>query len=168
MSNLRLLPDNAVGRLNAARVRLCSSLTAAALTLACGVLLTQQGPSAGSAAGSLAMASTGRVYALQKCTIPVFRPRTLVTTCGSGNLAYERLRWSRWSRTSARARGFVAVRNTSAAHSGIDHVPVVLTLSQPVTCEDSDRVVFSHERYRLLRPAVDVLRSGSHELAAFC
>lgn len=168
MSNLRRLPNNSVGPLNTARIRLCSALVAAVLSLACGVLLAQEGSSAASAAGSLATASTGRVYALQKCTIPVFKPRTLVTTCGSGNFAYERLRWSRWNQTSARARGFVAVRNTSAAHSGIDHVPVVLTLSRPVTCDDSDRVVFSHERYRLLRSAPEVARSGSYELPASC
>lgn len=168
MSNLRLLPDHCAGPLSTEQIGLRLSLMAAALTVACGLLLTQHGAPTRRAGGGLAVASTGRVYVLEKCTIPVVKPRTLVTTCGSGNFAYERLRWSRWNRTSARARGYVAVRNTSAAQSGIVHVPVVLTLSQPVTCDDSDRVVFSHERYRLLRPAPEVARSGSYELPASC
>lgn len=171
MPALTMLQDREVARMDARRARLRLLVAAAALAMASGVLAIAQVASAdagGERAATASLASAGRVYALQKCTAPVFKPRGLVTTCGSGNFAYEKLRWSRWNRVSARARGYVAIRDTSAAHSGIVHVPVALTLSRPVQCDESNRLVYSYESYRLLRRVVGYRQSGSGRLLAFC
>lgn len=151
------------------RARLRFLAAGAVLAIASGVIAQASSADVrGEQAVTASIAAPARVYALQKCTAPVFKPRGLVTTCGSGNFAYEKLRWSRWNRSLAKARGFVAIRDTSAAHSGIVHVPVALTLSRPVRCEESDRLVYSYERYRLLRGVAGYSRSGSRTLLAFC
>jgi len=138
------------------------------LVVFCAVML---GASAQVSVASGPRASAGaatRTYVLQKCTVPRYKPTTLVTTCGSGNFAYEHLRWSRWTRRAAKARGTVAIRRTGAFDGGIFHIPVVLRLSRPRQCDASGRMVFTRERYRLLESFSGTARTGSDSLFTSC
>jgi len=143
----------------------CASLTS--LLLAVAIVAAPAGAVASGPRAAHA-ASTARTYVLQKCTVPRYKPATLVTTCGSGNFAYEHLRWSRWTRTAAKAHGKVAIRRTGASDGGIFHVPVVLRLSRPRQCGGSARMVFSRERYRLVRSFSGTARTGSYSLPTSC
>ena len=128
-----------------------------------------------SAAGIANPASAAqRTYLLSyKCGSPAIRPSMVVTTCGSGDLWYSKLRWHRWSTGSARARGLLWSYDSFRRPRSLS-APVIVTFSAPKTqsvavyrgrtCEIKRLRVFTIESWRLLRPIRGVSRKRKFRL----
>lgn len=110
---------------------------------------------------------TRSIYLLQKCTYPLYRPTEFVTSCGSGNVAYEAMRWSRWSRRSAQGQGRIRQRLVDESYRVIV-APVRVRLSRPMYCAGVSRWVFTRMSYDIDTSDPDVPAAGSERLTVMC
>ncbi len=92
---------------------------------------------------AIAAAGSHQVWAIN-CTREQYKPDKIILSCADAGIWLGKLRWSRWTRTSAVATGsyneIVCKPTCSAGH--LVSRPVKLTLTQPRACPGREHPAF--------------------------
>jgi hypothetical protein len=109
-----------------------------------------------------------RVFLPARCGGPHYRPTRIVVACGDGNLQLLSLRWTHWNARAAIARGVVWANDCIpfCAAGRFHRYPASVRASQPRRCRGVYQ--YLHLRYRLLRQAHGVSRTGRISFASTC
>jgi len=100
-----------------------------------------------SAAGS-DLAKRDRSYAQYDCVHLKKKPDRIDITCADAGFFYEKLKWKKWERDSAKAKGTANVNDCkpSCANGTFRRYKGKLKLTRPKFCDRVDRLMFTRAK----------------------
>jgi hypothetical protein len=85
-----------------------------------------------------------RVYFPSRCYNTATKPRSIIVACGDGNFQLKSLRWKRWNKPRAKARGRAWINDcVPYCAAGTFHsYPARVVLSRPFYCRQKGRYLY--------------------------
>jgi hypothetical protein len=97
---------------------------------------------------TVAIGNPPRTYAIN-CLREQYKPQAIVMTCADAGILVDRLKWSRWSRTTAMANGRFVWNDCkpSCVAGHLHFLPVKVTLSGPKRCPGRTHEAFGRAAF---------------------
>jgi hypothetical protein len=101
---------------------------------------------------ALAAGTSNQTWAIN-CTREQYKPARIILSCGDAGIWLGRLKWSRWTATTAQATGAYNENTCTPTCSAGPTVskPVDVTLSSPRTCPGHAHAAFGRATFTFLK-----------------